>query len=71
LLLGRCSTGHHLLDLEPPFAQAGDHTPVVQVAACLAARVPNRDESDAQEDPLRPALLRGPRKRRGTPRCAP
>ena len=71
LLLGRCPTGHDLLDFESPLTQAGDHTPVVQVAAGLAARVPHRDESDAQEDPLRPARLRGLRRRRGTPRCAP
>jgi hypothetical protein len=71
LLLGRCSTGHDLLDLESPLAQTGDNTPVVQVAAGLAARVTNRDESDAQQDLLRPARLRGLRRRRGTPRCAP
>ncbi len=71
LLLRRCPTGHDLLDLEPPLAQTGDHTPVIQVAAGLATRVPLRDESDAQEDSLRLVRLRGLRRRRGTPRCAP
>src|SRR5215211_9291072 len=71
LLVRRRSAGHHLLDLEPLLAQARDYTPVVQVAAGLAARVTHRDESDAQKNSLRRAHLRGLRRRRVTPRCAP
>lgn len=48
LLFGRRPADHDLLDLETPLSQAGDHARVVQVAAGLAVRIPNGDETDAQ-----------------------
>jgi hypothetical protein len=49
LLLG-CSAGHDFLYIETPLPQAGDQARIVQVASGLAARIPHREERDAQEN---------------------